>query len=435
MRKLSIILLTAVLPSAAADNTAGIREFQADGIKVILKPAANQVVSARWFIPGGTANYVKEKEGIEALAISIATSGGTESYPKEKFHAMLEQMGSGISGSTSFDFGVISLQCVREKWNESWKIFAEVLTKPSFYAKEFELSRDQLITAVRAAESNPDESLDKLTMEDLFVNHPYAKDPNGSEASLKGITLEESKAYYKERITKSGGFLVVVGNITAGELEALVKETLGTLPAGDYREAEYKPLDVSSSAIKAEDRDIATNYIQGIMNAPPPGTRESMAMRAAVSIFRDRLFEEVRTKRNLSYAPSAFYRMTKTPYNGVYVSTTDPDSAVKTMIREIRKVKKEGFKEAELVNKKEQYLTGYYMGQETNASQASTLGSYEIMQGGWEKTLTFVGDFYSLTLDEVSKVFDKYTNAIRWYYVGKKEKAPKYIHLEKGRPW
>jgi predicted Zn-dependent peptidase len=122
-----------------------------------------------------------------------------------------------------------------------------------------------------------------------------------------------------------------------------------------------------------------------------------------------------------------------TTYSAVYVSTTDPDSATKTIIREIKKVKQVGFSKDELRDKKEQFLTRFYMGQQTNSSQATTLAVYE-MRGEFSAVDDFVSDVYAIKLDELNRVFRKHTKAIRWFYLGKQSQAPKYIHLEPGRP-
>ena len=49
------------------------KEFTVGGIKVIYKPSVKEIISVRLFIKGGTANYTKEQEGVEALALSVAT--------------------------------------------------------------------------------------------------------------------------------------------------------------------------------------------------------------------------------------------------------------------------------------------------------------------------------------------------------------------------
>ena len=62
------------------------------------------------------------------------------------------------------------------------------------------------------------------------------------------------------------------------------------------------------------------------------------AMQIASSILRDRVFEEVRVKRNLSYAPSAFLNSQGANVGGIYVTAVDANKAVRVMLDEIKRL-------------------------------------------------------------------------------------------------
>ena len=80
-----IFLLTPLVGLQAQDSELGVEEFQVDGIKVLLKHSPKEVVNAKLFIKGGTANYTKEQEGVENFALNLAISGGTTSLNKNEF--------------------------------------------------------------------------------------------------------------------------------------------------------------------------------------------------------------------------------------------------------------------------------------------------------------------------------------------------------------
>jgi predicted Zn-dependent peptidase len=90
------------------------------------------------------------------------------------------------------------------------------------------------------------------------------------------------------------------------------------------------------------------------------------------------------------------------------------------MVEEINKIKKEGFTEKELTDKKQSFLTRYYMGQETSSAQSQTLGMFELA-GNWKSAESFTDDVNKTGLKEVNTTFTKYTGAIRWTYLGKKD--------------
>ena len=156
--------------------------------------------------------------------------------------------------------------------------------------------------------------------------------------------------------------------------------------------------------------------------APSVGSSDEYAMRLAMSILSERLFLEVRTKRNLSYAPNAFFpsSVLVNPYLAVYVTTTEPDTTIKVIKNEIKTLRKKGFSSKEVLDKKAGWLTMYYMNQETNAAQANSLGLAHIA-GSWERSLGMADEVQALTAKQLSDAFRKYTEFISWTYVGKKD--------------
>ncbi len=396
-----------------------VKEFEVNGVKVIMKPAVNSVVSAQLFITGGVNNYDLNKQGIENLTLSVLADAGSSKFPKDDYHSILERRGIHINGSTSYDYSLLSLRTLADNWSQAWELFSEVIMHPSWDAQTFEQNKGQIVNALKQNESDPDNFLNDYTLRRLYKGKRYEKSPAGKPESVSAITLDEVKSHWEKIAKHKKMMLVVVGQIDEQDLRNKVAESLAKLPAGSADPFVTNPVVVDVASVNIEEREIATNYMRGVFSAPPRGSRENIAMRMATAMLSERLFVEIRTKRNLSYAPSASLSNMFDPYASIYVTTTKPNEAVQVMTDEIRKIKKEGFNEKEFKAQKEGFLTSYYMNQETNEAQAITLGVNELI-GGWEKAETFKDDIYSLTLEEVNTVFRKYANALNWYYLGKK---------------
>lgn len=395
------------------------QEFDVKGLKVIYKSVPKEIVSARLFIQGGTANYSLEQSGIEDFALQLAVTGGTKSKNKLEFSTALEKMSTTIAAGTNYDYGQISLRCVKQNWDQSWDLFADAILNPAFEEQQFQLLKDQLIAAAKQNETDPDQSLLQEAMTNVFKGQNYEKNPNGSEETLSKLTLEELKNYYKNLVGKDRSFLVVVGDIDVENLKKKVSSSLAQLPKGTLPSVEDRNM-LSEISNKITDRDIATNYIAGVMSAPTLASEDGTAMMIAMSILSERYFLELRTKRSLSYAPYSYYDNGKVsnPYNWIYISTTDPKQSIQVMVDEISKLKKEGFTQKELTNKKQKYLTQFYMGQETLSSQSQSLGTNEL-KGGWEMSENFTERVNAVTLEDINRVIDKYTDVISWTYLGK----------------
>ncbi len=424
---LGMFLITS---SFAQSKKSTVEEIIVDGFKVIYKPSINQIVSARLFIKGGTANYTKEKEGIENLAIVWATEGGPSNLSKEEYNRQLERMGSTIAGNSSYDYASIELSCIQKNFNNSWNIFESVLTSPLFDATEFGKQKEVMISNVKQEESNPDGYLAQMVMNDAFANLSYEKRPGGSPESLAKLSLEDTKSHYKKVLSKSQCFIVVVGNVDKNDLIAKVRKMVKNMPAGNFVAPTPTTLNISESYLNVEEREMATNYIRGVMNAPVYGTPESYAMQIAFAILSDRLFDEIRTKRSLSYAPAAFYTTNIHPFTNIYVTTTDPKQAVQVMIDELRKIKKEGFTETEIKNQKTSYLTHYYMGLETNGAQTLGLGVQEV-KGTWKNYENFISNINKTDAKIINATFKKYITGIRWSYLGNPSQMDSKIFLQK----
>lgn len=412
------LLLNSIVTLAGGPAT---KEVSVEGIKVIIKQTPKEVISVRMFIKGGNATVPNDKQGLENFALSLAAEGGSKMRNKDVFSTECEKIGAEISGYSSYDFGTMNLNCIKAFWDESWSLFAEAVTSPAFDAKEFENMKGTLIAGAKQGESNPDQHLANIAMESVFKGRSYSKIPEGTAASLEKLTLKDLQDHYAKAMVKSRVFIVVVGNVNPDDVIAKIKASFGKLPLGTPAPVEPR-VQITKPGVYIEDRDIATNYLMGIMTAPGMGSPEGVPMRIGMNILYDRFFVELRTKRSLSYAPAASYNANRisNPYNSIYISTLDPKQSIEVMTEEINKIKKEGFTEKELLDKKLSFLTRYYMGQETSSAQSQTLGMNEL-GGTWKNADTFTEDVNKTTLKDVNTVFTKYTGAIRWTYLGKKD--------------
>lgn len=409
------------------------KEFDVKGLKVIYKHVPKEIVSARLFIKGGTANYTLEQSGIEDFALQLAVTGGTTNMDKLTYSTALEKMSTTVAAGTSYDYGQVNMTCVKQNWDASWDLFVDAIMNPAFDAQQYQLLKDQLVSAAKQNDADPDESLTQAAMANVFKGQNYEKNPSGTAATLEKLSLEDLKKYYESIVGKQRSFLVVVGNLDEADLKKKVAASLAKLPKGTMPTVAERNM-LSEVSNQITDRDIATNYIAGVMSAPTFASEDGPAMMIAMSILSNRYFVELRTKRSLSYAPYSYYDNGKVtnPYNWIYISTTDPKQSIQVMVGEISKLKKEGFEEKELINKKQGFLTGHYMGQETLSSQSQSLGSNEL-KGGWQMAENFTERINAVTLEDINRVIDKYSDVISWTYLGKANMINEEDFLQPGK--
>ncbi len=409
-------------------------EMKVNGVKVIVQPSGNDIVVIQTVIKGGVQNYTGAKAGIESMALQALTECGTEKDDKNNFKDKLDNVSAQMYGNSGMDMSTFTMNCIKADFESVWPLYIDAMTAPRFDSKEFERIRQDAITNIRANESNPDNALNRLAMQTAFAGKNYAKDPGGTIESVTKLTPAETKKYWQSILTRSRMVIVVVSDLDRASIESKVTAFLSRIPAGApfvAKKESYKP---AANSFKPQERENATNYIQGITGGPLPGTPEYDAFILAMRIFSSRHFVEIRSKNGLSYAPGAWFSGGNTPYANFYVTTTDPNKYIAVARQLISKIRKEGFTEQELKNIKTQYLTGIYYRQETNDAQASSLASNEVLHGNWKRSYQIKEKMKKVTVAELNNVFNKYINNITWSYQGDPKKANAIMFTQKETP-
>lgn len=404
--------------SVVAKQAALVSEFDVNGLKVLLKRREGSLtVAAGLFVRGGSSNITAENAGIETLMLSVATEASTN-FPREKMRTELSRMGTVIGSSSNNDYSVLSLASTRMHFDKSWQIFSDVALRPSFTKEDVSLVQERMLVSLSDDTDNPDVYLQKLQEKVAYVGHPYLNPPTGTTASVAKLTPDDLRRYHTKIMETSRLLLVIVGDLDPAQVKTLVTSSLGKLPRGTYKSEPIAQLNFDKSTVEVTQRVQPTNYIQGLFTAPPLTSPDIYPMRVATSTLRDRVFEEVRARRNLSYAPDAFLRTQGANVGGLYVTAVDANQSIRLMLLEISRLQQVPLNSEDIQGVVAQYLTSYYLGQETNAAQAGELAQYELIGGGWRNSVDFLEKLNAVTPADVQRVAQKYMRNIRFVVLG-----------------
>ena len=412
-----------------ASQVALVSEFEVNGLKVLVKRRPNsQTISAGLFLRGGAQNLTAQNAGIESLMLNVA-SEGSQKFPREILRRELAKTASNIGSGSNYDFSVLSLASTKQAFDRSWEIFTDIAINPAFAPNDVELTREKILTGLRSSEDDPDGFLQVLVEKTINAKTPYENDPSGTIENISRFKTEDLRAYHQKVMQTSRLLLVVVGDLDATVLQQRIAASFGKLPRGDYKEPAITSFDFSKPTLDVTSRNLPTNYIQGVFDAPSIKNPDFYAMRVATTLLRDRVFEEVRVRRNLSYAPSADMGSRAANTANIYVTAVDANQAISVMLNEISSLKTNPVETREISGVTGQFLTTYFIGQETNAAQAAELARYELIGGGWRNSFEFLNRVKQVTPQEVQRVSQKYMKNLRFVVVGKPEFINRQIFL------
>lgn len=409
----------------------GVSAYRVGDVTVLHKETpANSVVSARVYVSGGSANLTEQTAGVEKLALSTTVNGGTETHSKDEFNALLDSMGSSVSAFSDRDFSGYTMQSIVDNFDVTWDLMLETMVEPSVPESELELQRERHLAEIRSLRDNPDRLVGYVASKLLFEGHPYHTMQLGTEENVSDFSRDQIAAYQRAMLQPDRLTVVVVGNVSNEDIIERVKPLAKMRPAGTIPQQELTEFGADEADITVEEKEIPTNYIFGLFTAPAPGDEDYEAMLVTAKFLRDRLFEEVRTKRNLTYAVSAGLSDRRINYGYLYVTAVDPDETLPVIFDEIDKLKEGDFSAEDLEQSRNVFITSHYMDLETNSSQASMLGRSHLIAGDWKAHADLIDRLEEVTAEDVERVTTKYMKNYHFGVVGDPDQINEAMFLQ-----
>jgi zinc protease len=151
------------------------------------------------------------------------------------------------------------------------------------------------------------------------------------------------------------------------------------------------------------------------------------ALRVACAVLGGRMFTEIRSRRNLTYAVEAPFVERDISAGGLYVTTVYPDSVLDLMHREIADLQTGLIDPDNLRVVVSQFITEYFLNTETNAEQANFLARAQLYQGDWHAADRFEDELRTVTPQEVRAAARRYMRNIRFAYIGDTSKVSRAL--------
>ena len=399
-------------------------DFMVDHVHVILRHSlANDVVAANVYLLGGTRHLTEATAGLEVLMLA-ASDEGTRHFPRAALRAVTASTGATINVGASADWTTFGLLTLRQTFDSSWAVFADRLVAPLLDSAGVERTRQQMLTGARQVDLNPDVAVRNLAEGLLYAGHPYRLNPGGTVASLSAFSVLDVRAYHRTQVVQTRLLVVVVGNMDRPTLEGAIRRTLATLPVGAYQWAPPPALTPAVERVAVLSRNLPTNYILGYYAGPRAGTPDYAALRIATAVLSGRMFAEVRSREHLAYAVEAPFLERAISAGGFYVTTTDPNAALNAMAEQVVLLQTTVVDRDGLNALIGQFITDYFLTNETDADQASFLARAELYDGGYRSASQFVARLRAVTPEDIQRVAIQYMHGTRFGFVGDTARVP-----------
>ncbi|MGN3974240.1 M16 family metallopeptidase [Tsuneonella sp. SYSU-LHT278] len=315
-------------------------------------------------LPGGSASDPAGKAGLASLAASVADKG-TPTRSAARIAEELESLGASLGVGTANDGNFVSLTAPTANLAAAGKVLADVVRNASFPDKEVDLERKRAIDSLAVAMKDPGSLAGMVTTRLLYGDAPYGSIPTVN--SLPAIGPGDLVAWREAHWHPANAKIVVSGGISSEEAKTVTDALFGdwtstvpapppiTNPAGADQPARTVVIDMPDAGQAAV--VVGTRVVSR-------GSDRYWSLQIANAVLgsgsNGRLFEEIRTKRGLSYgAYSGFGATADTALLTASAQTKNDtaDEVVGVMLDQFDRLGTEPL-EADAVEKRRLYLGG-----------------------------------------------------------------------------
>jgi zinc protease len=379
------------------------------GIKAwLVEDKAVPLIAMNFSFKGGNILDPEGKEGVSQFLTGMMDEGAGEVLSKE-FQEKRDALAFRMSFDSGRDYFEGSFQTLSRNRDASVEMLRLAITSPRFDAAPLERVRQQFLVSIRGKKEDPQSIAFDNWMDEALPGDPYARQSEGTEATMSKMTADDLKAAHKRIFNRSTLQVAVVGDIDAAELGPLLDKLFDGLPEGGVGAHVPPPELAAGPKLKIVARDIPQSIIVFGHEAIKRNDPDFLPAYVMSEILgggglHSRLTDEIREKRGLTYGVSlGLSPMARIGlYVGMLQTSNEKAGEALALVREVMaRMAAEGPTQAELDEAKT-FLTGSYaLRFSSNGAIASQLLSLQQQGLGIGYILSRNSFIESVTLDQV----------------------------------
>ncbi len=283
-----------------------------------------------------------DKAGESALTAEMLDEGAGKRSALE-ISEDISALGASLSLAGGRRGASASVMSPKKNLDAVFSILSDVVMRPTFPAAEFERERKLAVDGLKRSKSNPDATASRVFNALIFgAEHPLGMPGIGSEASLRGLTIDDLRRNHGAYWKPNNASLIFAGDIDIEEAVRLADKHLGDWVKGDVAEGKMPAAaPPSEHVVFLVDRPAAPQSQLRIGSlAPPRSTPDYFALQVMNMLlggsFSSRINLNLREDKGYTYG--ARTSMENSREYGVWTASTGVQTKVtKAALLELRK--------------------------------------------------------------------------------------------------
>ncbi|ROR34237.1 M16 family metallopeptidase [Inmirania thermothiophila] len=174
-----------------------------------------------------------DRPGLAALTASLLEEGAGP-WDADALAARFEGLGARFGVEAGRDSATVSLRSLTdaELLAPAVETLRAVLAKPRLDPGAFERERRRMLVGLQAAEESPGAVAERAFYRALYGDHPYGSPPEGTRASLEGLTPADVVAFHRRHYVTGNALVAIVGALDRRGAERLAARLAEAIPRG-----------------------------------------------------------------------------------------------------------------------------------------------------------------------------------------------------------
>lgn len=256
-------------------------------------------------IRGGSREEPADKLGLVSIYGDAWRTGGTKSQTGDQLDDFLEARAARVETGGGLDSITISWDCLKERLDEVFPVFVDLLRAPEFREDKLPLAKNQVNTAISRRNDDPGGiAAREARLIGYGANSPYGREPE--YATVAAVTRQELVAWHHAHVYPNNIILGVEGDFDSRAMEAKLRSVFESWEKGPQAEpAKVSFEDPKPGVYFVQKDDVNQSNIRMV----ELGTRRDNPDYYAISVvneifggsFSSRLVQSIRTEKGLAY--------------------------------------------------------------------------------------------------------------------------------------
>jgi predicted Zn-dependent peptidase len=370
-----------------------------NGIRILTErmPHVRSVAVGVW-VETGSRHEPEARNGISHL-IEHLVFKGTATRTAEDIARTMDSVGGQMDAFTTKENTCFYVQVLDDHLPLAVDLLTDILLHPVFNADELEREKSVVLQEIKMVEDTPDDVIHDIFAAQVWAGHPLGRPILGTRDLVNSFDRDLVLRHFGDEYVPPRIIIAVAGNVTHDQVVELFGRGFNGFRHGAAIRAQ-QPATIGASVNIVHKTLEQVHVVMGF-----PGLPHAAPERYALYLLNDviggsmssRLFQEVRERQGLVYSiHSGVQAFADTGTTYVYAATDPANFAkmLKSILKEVREIKKNGINEDELRRAKDHLKGSLMLSLESTSSRMNRLAKHELHLGAF------------LTMDEMLAAID-----------------------------